>query len=134
MTRKSPPKGGVHVEREHVRRGRGTARDELLPENELATAKDVLDWLQRETFAVSKEAELRIREATAIAADYSSGRISKREADNRLFRYDERWGEALGGMYNPDRKSDQVIVQEMDDIARWRREQEVAGSGKPPSR
>lgn len=122
MTKKPRPKGETHVER--VGRRPGGARSEL-PESEQLTADEMLDWLRRETAAVSKEAELRIREATGIATDFARGRISKEEANMRLFRYDERWPDALEGIYNAEKKTDEQILSEVDAASRRRRSQGI---------
>jgi hypothetical protein len=131
VPRKPPPSGGTHVER--VGRGKGAAPTPQ-PEQDHLTADETLGWLQHETFAVSKEAELRIREATAIAIEYVRGQISPEEAGARRLRYEDRWGAGLGGMYTPDRMTDEQILKEMDDLAKWLREQEFARPGKSPSR
>ena len=132
MTKKPPQKGGgTHADRIKRQRGAGKSAP---PVNEFLTADEVLDWLRHETAAVSKEAELRIREATAIATDYARGRISPAEASERLTRYDDRWSDALEGIYNLETKTDEQILRHVDEVSRWRLSHETSGpgSGTPP--
>ena len=127
---KSTPEGGSYIER--IAREKEKAQLFGPPDVDYSDVNEMLGWLKRETFAVSKEAELRIRDATSIVTDYASGQISQKEANDRRFLYSERWGQPLGGMYNPDRMTDDEILEERDRIAEWIRSRQPAS--KPPSR
>jgi hypothetical protein len=58
------------------------------------TLEEVRQWLQREVGHVMKEAELRVKDATDFVTAYATGKISAKEAAERMSRYDGRWGEA----------------------------------------
>lgn len=58
---------------------------------------DMAAWMAQEVRDSAKAFELRVREATQLAAEYSAGRLSEAEAIERLSKYDKRWGEALFG-------------------------------------
>jgi len=134
VTKKTPSKGGgTHADR--IKRERGAGKSASPPsDSDALTLDEMLGWLRHETAAVSKEAELRIREATAIVADFGRGQISQEEANKRLLRYDERWPDALEGVYNLESKTDEQILRHVDDVARWRLSRETSGpgSGTPP--
>ena len=131
MVRKPTPQGESYVERIAREKGAQLAGP---PDVDYHDVNEMLGWLKRETFAVTKEAELRIRDATAIATDFASGLISQKEANDRFFLYNERWGgKALRGVYTPERMTDDQILEGVDRIAEIVRLRQ-AGSGRSPSR
>ena len=114
VVRKPTPEGGTYVERFAREKG---AQLFGPPDVDYFDANEMLGSLQHDTFAVSKEAELRIRDATAFVTAYARGEISPNEANDRMSRYNDRWSEALDGIPNPERMTDDQILGEMD--RRW---------------
>jgi hypothetical protein len=95
VTKRPQPKGGSHVERA----GRaGGGRSHEPPEPDYLRPEEMLDWLRDEVLAVSKAAELRLRDATIIVTEYAKGNISATEANKRFLDYSGRWGDALYGI------------------------------------
>lgn len=84
----------------------GTPRDR--------TAAEVRDWLLQEIKDSSKACELRIREAVSLANSYALGEISAEQAEERLWKYEQRWGEALPGAYVAGDTADVQIVEAID--------------------
>lgn len=113
MTKKTRSTGETHAGR--IRRERGVGRSDP-PEPDLLTPDETLDWLRDEVIAVSKAAEMRIREATVIAMDYAKGKISPEEADTRSFEYSRKWGDAVYGVPSVEGMTDAQILRAMDDV------------------
>jgi hypothetical protein len=64
---------------------------------------DLQAWLTRETAAAKVEFDLRVKEATDLVSQFVSGQISQEEANDRYWRYQQRWGEPLTSTdANPD--------------------------------
>jgi hypothetical protein len=83
--------------------------DELTPE-ELAS------WLRLEVAAIAKATELRIAEATEFVTERALGRLTAREAQDRLLRYQDRWGDSPvpGVTVNEDMTNEQIL-KKLDD-------------------
>jgi hypothetical protein len=69
--------------------------------------------LREDVLAVSKAAELRIREMTIIATEYASGKITPHEANERFYDYAFRWGDAIEGVRSVEGMSDDDILKAM---------------------
>jgi hypothetical protein len=54
-------------------------------------------WLLQEKRDIEKARELRLKEATALVEAYAKGEITAQEADDRLSKYEKRWGDILHG-------------------------------------
>jgi hypothetical protein len=80
--------------------------------------EDIRRWTEREIADAKKALELRIKELTTLAADYSSGAITPEKADELHSRYYHRWGEALPGTTVGDGRSDEQILADIDRAAR----------------
>jgi hypothetical protein len=76
---------------------------------------DIRSWLMQEIRDVTKASELRLREANEFTTSYLLGEISAEEATERLWKYQNRWGEALAGTFATKGKSDEEILQSMDE-------------------
>lgn len=72
-------------------------------------------WLQQETADMAKAFELRTKEASELVAAYTSGKISPDEAEERLWKYNKRWPEALPGTHTVKGASDTDILAEIDE-------------------
>ncbi len=75
--------------------------------------KELLTWQHDKVLAASKEAELRIKQATQIVADCADGKTTLQEAGEQTFEYTRRWGESLHGVFEAHRKTDDQILEEM---------------------
>jgi hypothetical protein len=87
----------------------------MVEPNDLLTPDDLRSWLQREILDLTKETQLRLRDAVDFVEGYASGRLSAEEATQRWQKYSDRWGESpfasIGvlGKFTDDR-----IIQQMD--------------------
>jgi hypothetical protein len=133
LVRKSSPKGGTHAER--IKRERGAGRSAPRDPDHLSS-DEMLDWLRHEVLAVTKEAELRIRDVTTMVTEYARGTMTAEEANKRFLDYGSRWGDALNGVSSPEGRTDDQILREMDEDrqARMRAHREGGTLDKPPSR
>jgi hypothetical protein len=86
-----------------------------------ATPQDMQDWLYQEIRDCTKALDLRLRDATDFVAAYASGKLSAEETASRLFRYRERWGDALCGATAGDNSKDDDIISAIDEqrTDRW---------------
>ncbi len=101
------------------------------------TQEDVEAWLRQEIDHSRKAAELRIAGAREIAAAFAENRISPAEAADHIYRHENRWGEALPGVWTTERKTDQQILGELDEARmrqRRRREHAAGPSGNARER
>lgn len=72
-------------------------------------------WLELETADVKRAAELRLKEAAGFVTAYSNGEISAKEAAERQYEYQNRWGEALPGVWRSEGVPDDVILRKIDE-------------------
>ena len=109
-------------------------------ERDYPSPSDLLDWLKLEVMNVSKAAELRVNEATALATAYAKGKIEAKEATTRWHAYSSRWGDAIPGVFSSEGKTDKEILREMEateraerkftaEVRRSQVEKEKRGSG-----
>jgi hypothetical protein len=87
-------------------------------EPKLLSADDMRRWLGEEVRNVLKECELRVRDATGFTTAYAAGELSPKEAHKRLSRYEERWHDALEGIYASSFKTDDAILAAIDKAER----------------
>jgi len=71
-------------------------------------------WAQQEIRDATKALELRVRSISELAAAYSAGEITAKEANDRFDQHQERWGEALPGASAADGRRDAEILEDMD--------------------
>jgi len=83
------------------------------PEN--LTSKEMGNWLRTEISNATKALELRLKEATSFVAAYTAGEMSAREAGERHWRYEQRWGEPLPGIVSAIGMTDEQIVAAIDE-------------------
>jgi hypothetical protein len=81
------------------------------------TPEDMQHWLQQEIADSAKALELRIKEATGFVTAYASGKITPEEADEKHWRYQHRWGEALPGTHVAPGSGDDQIMASIDKAA-----------------
>ena len=113
MTKRPPQRSGTHAER--IRNERGADGHEP-PEARLLSPSEMLDALRHEVIAISKGAELRIREITAVATDYAKGEITAQQANARFKRYSERWEDTLYAISSVEGRTDKDILREIDEV------------------
>lgn len=82
--------------------------------NATLSPQEMQGWLRDEIRDSAKAHELRAKEATEFVTAYASGKISAEEAEERLYQYDKRWGEALYGATASPGVSDEAIVRAID--------------------
>jgi hypothetical protein len=99
-------------------------------DSERLTKGDVKAWLQQEIDHTRKAMELRVKGATDIATAFRENRISGKEAAEQIYRHENRWGEALPGVWTTEGKTDQQILAELDEtrIRQQGRREHAAGS------
>jgi hypothetical protein len=79
------------------------------------TVEDMTSWLHQETLELTKAMELRMKEATDFVSAFASGRITAQEAENRLQRYQDRWGDsAVPGVTIVEGMTDEDILKKLD--------------------
>src|ERR1700683_4740522 len=66
-------------------------------EADYATPQELRSWLSQEIKDMTRAFDLRLREATDLVTAYSLGDLTPEQADERSWRYQHRWGEALPG-------------------------------------
>jgi len=81
---------------------------------EYQSPKALREWLAQEVRDVTRASELRLRDATEFVTAYASGKLTPEEADERWWRYQDRWGEALPGVFFSETKTDEQIVETID--------------------
>jgi hypothetical protein len=87
-------------------------------ESEHLSVEDMRRWHEAETLRINKGSELRLKEVGALVDAYSRGEISGKEAETRMWKYDQRWGEALPGVLSPKGLSDEQILAAIDETRR----------------
>jgi hypothetical protein len=86
------------------------------PDNlEGLTHEDVEAWLRQEIDHSRKATKLRIKGAREIAAAFAENRISSKEAADKIYPHENRWGEASPGVWTTEGKTDQEILAELDE-------------------
>jgi hypothetical protein len=83
-------------------------------DEEFLTPKDLQMWLKQEVADSTKALELRLQEATSLVTDYSQGKITPEEATRRAVAFDWRWGEALPGTNTAPGRSNEEILEAID--------------------
>lgn len=79
------------------------------------TPQDMMHWLEGEIRDISKEAELRIQEATSFVMAYALGKVSPEQMELRNSIYRSRWGEPrLAGLFVTDKMANDEILRRLD--------------------
>ena len=106
---------------------------ETQPDNSESLAQeDVEAWLRQEIDHSRKATKLRRAGAREIATAFAENRISPIEAADQIYRHENRWGEALPGVWTTEGKTDQEILAELDE-ARLRQQARRKNAGKTQS-
>jgi hypothetical protein len=80
-----------------------------------ASPLEMQDWLLQEVKDSAKALDLRLREATDLVREYTTGKLSAQQAADALFRYQQRWGDALFGATAGREVTDDQILAAIDD-------------------
>jgi hypothetical protein len=83
--------------------------------------EDMRGWLTQEIRDVMKGSQLRIAEATEFVTAYCLGKISGKEAEERLGEYSKRWGDSpLPGIAPTEDMTDRAILKALNrNRSRW---------------
>ena len=81
---------------------------------DILSVEDVKHFLDWETTAVMKAAELRLRELQGLVAAYATGEVTPSQAMERFDQYQDRWGEALPGVWQVRGVADETILATID--------------------
>jgi hypothetical protein len=84
------------------------------PDDDYLSPKDVRNVVEQEIKDSAKAHELRTRELTELAVAYEQGKITPEQADERMDRYQKRWGEALRGTSATPNVTDEEILAKID--------------------
>ena len=99
MVEESLPKKQTHAERVGPKKRNRSLR--VLPAdsqgNWPANLGELLEWYTNEVEDVTRAAQLRLRSATKVIADYRRGEISFDEAGERVSAHDLKWGHKMPG-------------------------------------
>ena len=82
------------------------------------TPEEMRSWYDEEMRNVRKECELRVRDATEFTTAYLEEKLTPQQATKRIRRYEERWGDSLGGVYASSYQDDAAIVKAIDKLNR----------------
>jgi hypothetical protein len=82
---------------------------------ELLTAEELADWSEQEIRDSIKAMKLRVCEAMELSTAYSLGKITADQANERFFRYEHRWREALPGTNAAPEAKDEAILAAIDE-------------------
>ena len=76
--------------------------------------EEMRQWADQEIRDSAKAHELRTRELTDLVNAYSAAQITPEQADERMGRYQHRWGEALRGTSATEGITDEQILAKID--------------------
>jgi len=77
--------------------------------------EEMQNWLRQELADLDRAVDLRTKEARDLVTTYAAGKISSREAQERFFKYNKRWPEALPGTHTVQGATDADILAEIDE-------------------
>jgi len=89
------------------------------------------DWLLQEIRDCAKALDLRVKEAADLVAEYAAGRLSPEQAADRLFTYQERWGDALFGATAGMHTTDEQILASIDSARAQQWSSQLGHSNRP---
>jgi hypothetical protein len=84
------------------------------PKTIYLSPEDIQQWLRQEISDSAKALELRVKEASEFVTAYAAGKITPAEAEEKHWRYQHRWGEALPGVHSGENITDQQILRAID--------------------
>jgi hypothetical protein len=86
------------------------------PDDNTWTPEDMRQWLQQEIRDLTKATELRVKDATDFVTAYALGKITPEEAEDRLSRYQSRWGDSpIPGVATEENTPNDEILRRLDD-------------------
>jgi hypothetical protein len=84
-------------------------------EQDTLTPDDMRNWLRQEVSELSKAMELRVQDATDFVTAYALGKLTPAQAQARLNRYQDRWGdEVIPGVSTDERMTNAEIIERLD--------------------
>jgi hypothetical protein len=86
-----------------------------IKESAHVTPKDLEQWQRQELLDLAKAVELRTKEVNDLAKAFRTGKITITEAEDRIWKYSERWGEALPGVHATKGASEEDILARIDE-------------------
>lgn len=107
--------------------------------DEKLTPEDVRQWQQQEVFEVMRAAELRVKEATDLAMQYATRKITPDEVLQRMNDYDTRWSPAMVAGINETMNNAEILraqdigrSEEAQSESKWR--DSLSGGTSPENR
>ena len=86
------------------------------PEQDTLTRDEMRSWLEQEVRDLTKATELRLRDATDFVLAYALGKITGKEAMERLSIYGSRWGDSpIPGVYTDKSMTDDEIIRRLEE-------------------
>jgi cellulase/cellobiase CelA1 len=79
------------------------------------TLVEVRSWFAQEVRDLTRLLELRVQEASDIVNSFAAKEMSPEETEKRLWRYQDRWGDAIPGVKSTHKMTDSQIVQKVDE-------------------
>ena len=84
-------------------------------DNEQLSPDEMKGWLAQEVRELTKALELRLSDATDLVTNYAAGVLTPEQANERLERYMDRWGDSpIPGMHIGEQMSNSAIIEELD--------------------
>jgi hypothetical protein len=80
--------------------------------------REMLAWMENEISLATKALELRLKDVTSIGRAYVRGDITAEQALQRQADYQDRWHDALPGVFSVEGVSDSAILQKVDETRR----------------
>jgi hypothetical protein len=96
----------------------------MAEDSDFLSPQEMAEWLDGEIKNTMRAADLRARDAAALATAYTSGKIKPEEAEQRLYQFSKRWGDALPGVSASENLTDGEILKRIDEtrlrqLKRW---------------
>jgi hypothetical protein len=87
----------------------------VMKDDDKLTHEDMVEWLQREIRDLSKQTELRVKDATDFVTAYAMGKVTEKEMRERLSVYHHRWGDSpIPGVTTQEGMTDEEIMKRLD--------------------
>jgi hypothetical protein len=84
-------------------------------DSDFPSPEGMSEWLQHEIADIQKAAALRIKDAAKFVTAYAIGEISSKEAEDRSYRYSQRWGDIIPGVFRTEERTDGEILKTLDE-------------------
>jgi hypothetical protein len=83
-------------------------------ESDHYTKEDLVLWLQQEIMDITKASQLRIQDATDYVTAYALGKLTPEQVAERHRQYNDRWPDAIPGVYASENMTDKELIQKID--------------------